>query len=510
MPLLRRGRTRPQQALPRFAPQLSLSVPVVTSVSMRLAWSWLAAVIVCVVCMALWLGVSRAEAAFAGSDGVLAVQPLSGSGVILVAPGGSVQHRICPVSAGCRAVGAAKFSPDGRSLVFATRTGLRIVSIDGRCVDCQFGRAAAPGFTPDGTAVTFVNGGALLQDGIDSLHQATVLKGGISTAAWSSTGALAVVRHGGVWIGSPNRMRSIGKGHAPSWSPDATKLALVRHGWVMIVGRTGQARRLVRGSAPAFAPNGKAVAYIGASHELRTVSIAGGASHEVGHVHGRSVDWQPLPARARACVAPAGSRVIAQTAKAVVTEHYVPGPDGYSPKYAYMGCLFSDGQERLLEKFTTNNVDGITSVSTAGVGGDYAALVNAYNDPHYGDYSDSVTEFDLRTGAPARPLPPGFLCPNQGEYDCAMIDHIVVASDGAYAVHTQGGSLCSSPPEYQSCWLETIDAHDKFGPRTLDEATSALTSSGFPSTGPALTGLTLSGTTVTWDHAGAPRSAELG
>ena len=449
-----------------------------------------------------------AVAAFPGKDGLLAVQPLQGSGVVLIAPDGSGERRECAEA--CGYVGVPRFSPGGRSLVFATASGLKLIGLDGSCLDCEFGFAVDPGFTSDGTEVTFVSGGQLVEDGIDGLPTATLLEGGISDAVWSSQGELAVVRGGRIWTGKPGSLRLFGRGASPSWSPAGTRLAFVRDGWVIVRGPRGS-RRLARGTAPAFAPDGNAIAYIGRDHAVEIIGIGGGRNRRVGRVRARSVDWQPFPATASSCLAPSGSTVIARSSDAVVTERSVPDPEGPVYKgeysYAYMGCLLSNGEERLLEKFTPtpNTDDGTTSVAAAGIGGPYAALVNYVDDAHYDEFSDTVAEFDLRTGRAAQTGLNPLSCPNSVDYspyDCGLIDQIVVTDDGAYAVHTQGQAQCSNGETM--CWLETIVANDHTGPTTLDEVLSQGVAPG-----PFLTNMAISGNTLTWDHDGSPRSAEL-
>ena len=78
----------------------------------------------------------------------------------------------------------------------------------------------------------------------------------------------------------------------------------------------------------------------------------------------------------------------------------------------------------------------------------------------------------------------------------------MLGSDAVSAVHVDlkgqdvNGNSCN-------CAVEQIQASDSTGVRTLDTITQ---SSGSP---PALTILTLTGDTLTWEHNGTPRSAQL-
>ncbi|HEY5318292.1 MAG TPA: hypothetical protein VIJ20_09945 [Solirubrobacteraceae bacterium] len=123
--------------------------------------------------------------------------------------------------------------------------------------------------------------------------------------------------------------------------------------------------------------------------------------------------------------------------------------DSDSTNAAYMGCLRADGHARLLERFF-NGEDSETYVSAAAVGADYAALA---------------------TGGSAA-------------WTAALID----------------GNPCNVTT---SCTVEQIMASDATGLHALDA--TATPGSG----GSWLTALSLSGSTLSWDHAGTPQSAEL-
>ena len=98
---------------------------------------------------------SPALAAFPGANGVLAVQPVSGGGIVLVGANGQGAHRICTVKAACGTPRRPRWSPDGRAIVFAG-PAIRIVYPDGSCMNCQFGAAANPVFKPGGTVISFI------------------------------------------------------------------------------------------------------------------------------------------------------------------------------------------------------------------------------------------------------------------------------------------------------------------------------------------------------------------
>ncbi len=377
---------------------------------------------------------------------------------------------------------------------------MTLIYADGSCLNCNIGGGRHPAFTSDPSLLTYVSGGQLVQSGIDGLLKATILGSGVSDAVWSGQGLLAVVRAGHVWAGKPGppapdrpRERTL---VVSAGGPDR----LCNRGWVMVARLGHKARRLMRGGAPAWSPDGNSIAFIDKRHDLRIVAASGGHARRVGHFRARSVDWQPVPATPpAACVAPPGSKVIASAPGAVVTSDTASGsapPGGVLPT-AYMGCLTADGRERLLESFSFSSIDYVAGVSGAAVAGNYAALINSTTDPHYGGSSYTVGVYDLRTSAPAAGLGGESTgCPDYN-YNCyALMDGLVLGIDGFSAVHTQ-----SESPTCPHC--EQIVAADSAGIRTLDSVTTS------SSMAPALTGLTLSGDTLTWQHSGTPESAQL-
>jgi hypothetical protein len=450
-----------------------------------------------------------ASAAFPGGDGLLAVQPARGPGVLLVDASTGRQRRLCAGHSPCAIARRPRWSSDGRSLALSPngRGRVSLVYPDGSCQDCAAIGGTDAAFTADPAVVGVITGGRLREYGSDGIRESGFIATGISAAVWSAAGRLAVARGGRVWTGRPGRLRPLGVGSDPSWSPGGAWLAIVRRGWITLVGvRSERARRLVRGTAPAWSPNGTSVAFIAPGGALSIAAVSSGRARRVGQVRGAAVDWQPIPVQSPAgCVAPPGSTTIASSSTAVVSRRSILAPGAPVASQAYMGCLASTGRERFLQRFTFETIDDATSVSDAAVGGGFAGLVAYQRDMHYGGSGYSVSVFDLRTGTVVPRLGGQQVVCGDYSYSCdSSLDGLVVAADGASAVHTSIVQLGTGNAASQA---EQIVASDAAGIHVLDSATSISTNAQLPPI--VLTGLALTDTSLSWQHGGAPQSATL-
>ena len=468
---------------------------------------------------ALWA--SPAMAAFPGHNGMLAVAPLQGPGVLVMSSHGAGQHLICPQSGSCPVVGSPRWSPDGQAITYSgpAAQGISVIYDDGSCLDCQpFGTppyssigASMPAFTSTPALLSLIAGGALVEFGSDGLQKQTVLSGHVSDAVWSAEGELAVVQSGRVLAGRPGHLHSLGRGSNPSWAPGGSRLALVRRGWVTVV-RVGHhaVKRVARGSAPAFSPDGKWIAFIGRGSRLSMVASAGGRVHRVRDIQARYVDWQPVTANPPSCAAPPGSATVASSPAARVTADRGPVPDfpdqGYTAP-GYMGCLLSTGRERLLTRYDFQSIDDTSSGSDFLTIGNFAAFIEDDADPHYGGSGETVRVFDLGTGMESQSLGGQQAACGDYSYSCdSDADQLALNSEGFSAVHTSVTQLATTIASAAQV-TEQILAVDSTGMHVEDTVTES--ESGYNLPPPHLTDLQLTGDTLTWLHDGSPRTATL-
>jgi hypothetical protein len=394
---------------------------------------------------------------------------------------------------------------------------LHVIYLDGSCLTCGISTVGnLPGdaiFARNPTLLIaagnyrlpsgYLSPTSVVEFGTDQLPRKTLLSYAVDPA-WSSRNELAAVRRGWIWSGAPGKLRRLTQGSNPSWSPGGTQIALARGGWVLVGPvRGGSFRRLVPGTAPAWSPDGRWIAFFGTDHRLNVIPVGGGRVRRVGRVTGKRVDWQPLPPKPPApCLTPPGSTVVASSDQAILSMVSLAPSDAYQVATgAAMGCLRVEGRERQLFSY-----EGSTTVSRAAVAGTYAALAVdsfAAADPHAPvGKSIDVEVFDLRAGAMLRGQGrEGTGCVPYSATSCE-VDQLVLGSDAVSAVRTtKRGQDPSNFP--CTCTVEQIQASDKNGVRTLDSITQPI---GSPA---ALTSLTLTGDTLTWNHNGSPRSAQL-
>jgi hypothetical protein len=472
-----------------------------------------------------------ARAAFPGRNGLLAVQPLRGPGIVLIQADGRGRRRVCAKPADpCAMTSTSRllrpqWSPDGRKLVLETTADypwFEVIYPDGSCLDCLslglgFGGWTEAAFTSNPTLLTAVTnvspGGTnreeLVEYGVDALERRVLLSGPVSDPVWSSRGELALERGGWIWVGSPGMLRRVTHGSAVSWSPDGRKIVFVQGRWLMAGAvRRRVFRRLARGAAPAWSPDGKSIAFFDTHHRLSLVRATGGKVRRVGGVRGRTVDWQPLPATAPPpCLTPPGATTVAGSETAIITathanSSYYPFPPGS----AVMACLRGDGRERLISSSTSPPYYyvgfGPTQVALAAP---YAAFAETVDNTHDQYMVSVINLYDLRTGLIVRHRGGQVATCGSSPPCTSTVDQLVLGSDAVSAVHTTVRDASCPVPPGPNCGntVEQIEASDSTGVHTLDSASE-------PDGSPAqLTNLGLTGDTVTWEDNGIPHSAQL-
>lgn len=467
----------------------------------------------------LLLTVGSADAAFPGRNGLLAVQPLKGRETVLVEPDGSGKRLVCLVEPTC-GFGyyyRPMWSPDGRTLLldgewahdFSGGVG---IYPDGTWAFDFEGEGGA--FTANPTLLTGLDNGRLIEYGTDGLARKVLpSRTGKSGPLWSSRGEMTLVRGGWIWVGSPGKLRRFMRGSAPAWSPDGARIVFVRGGWLMTAPVGRRSRRLVRGTAPAWSPDGRWIAFFAKGHRLSLIRADGGRVRRVPGVEGWNVDWQPIPAKPPvACQAPPGSEVIASNDTDVLSVDHVPVSAPFGADFAALGCWRPAGREIPLSSLTLGLGDiEPADVSAGAVNGPYAAIVTYWSSTGYatsgpGSFGqpryrhNSVEVFDLQAFAEGQTSPIGGGESTSCVYDTGttcVIDKLVLGADGVSAAHINDvNNNCT-------CTVEQIQARDGTGVHTLDSVTEPDASS------PSLTNLALAGDTLTWDHQGTAESAQL-
>ena len=500
-----------------------------TRAVVRIAW------LVVLACLLLIVAPYSALATFPGRNGMLVVQPAIGNGLIVVGADGVHPREICGVRTRCHGATDPVWSPDGSKIaaVSPQGSGPDVIYPDGSCFACavpgpfsvgdllSWDPNVGPGFLPDGRLVVSVvqpvDGitpapqlGAVNTDGIG--FQPFKVAGSWQQPAWSPTGQLAAVRSVkrkpevfvlNPLVGSARQLTRDGA-NSPSWSPDGRRLAAVHDGWIeLIASHGGRPRRLTRGRAPAWAPDSTELAFVGADNRLFVIAAGGGRPRAVGHIRAVRVDWQPVTGKPPShCQAPAGSTVLAASPDATISiDSLFGGP------FSVLGCLTSDGRERLLEAFPPGGPSSFEVVEDAVFAGDYAALVNHAASNH-SPGERTVAVFDLRTGNTVANWGAETAGCNCWDAD---VDQLVLGPDAVTAAHTWVTNINCYPGQGAACTMTTVEqivANDRSGTHVLDSITT--TGPDDPSAVPStLSQLSLSGDTLTWSHAGIPQSAQL-
>jgi Tol biopolymer transport system component len=178
------------------------------------------------------------------------------------------------------------YSRNGRRIVFDTGAQLAMIGADGsglRLLPAVTADDGDPVFSPDGRRIAFTGTNERGTTDLyvrrldDGAAQAIVYDA--SDPAWSSRNRIAYVREGNVYSADPNgrKRRFVTSGVSPDWSPDGSRLVLVRPspsltfavdmGRIVVVNANGRGLRRIGSSNdlsnPVWSPDGKWIAFEG-------------------------------------------------------------------------------------------------------------------------------------------------------------------------------------------------------------------------------------------------------
>ncbi len=301
-----------------------------------------------------------------------------------------------------------------------------------------------------------------------------------------------VVRGGRIWtLSSRGRLRLLASGSQPSWSPDGTRVAFARTGWIWVARLGGGGRhRVIRGSAPVWSPDGLRIAYLAPGGLPYVVDAGGGYPRRLGSLPARSLDWQPLPRTSgRVCRRPDHSVVVARDAQAVVWSISTPISEAPgATQVSWYGCLRAVGRVHLLDSGVNG---GYLSASLgAKLAGRYAAVGFTTYDGKYDQGSDVLEMVDLSSGRFVWTAFPG--CPSQPSEPTQCLGGVALADTSGFAAwSTREGTPTYHSINAVSCPSVSLCVAADDGGRIL---TSTNPTGGRPSW--AITNVTQSGFTA--------------
>jgi hypothetical protein len=342
------------------------------------------------------LALLAVPAAASAASGRLAVTPVSGPGLITVAPSGGHTTRICTQVSLCGSPSSPAWSPNGEGLAFVDRDTGRpvIVAPDGTCLWCL----GAGQLTSDhGRAVQFpTNDSVALFDAHDGGARGLSLTGGGTV-----TIRARAVRPGAVSV----------KGSR----------AVVRRRTIFIQSKAGAPmRRLVAGTSPSWSPGGTRLAYIAPGGRVATIRPNGTARHDVGSVRGRDVVWGPPPTT----TCSTRGTIVQRSSTSVIHE-------GQSINRSWNVCLALLGRTRRLAHDPGGS--STTDLHSSLLAGRFVAAVVDLATEHGDECTAALRVIDLATQTRA-------FSTSVGGGDCPPLDDAALDPSGAVVWHEQSAA----------------------------------------------------------------------
>ena len=184
------------------------------------------------------------------------------------------------------------WSPDGTKLAFVLGGAIETCTVSS-CTPAQVGAATGsePVWSPDGTTIAYVNGGSIHTVGTSAPNTDTLITTG-TDPSWSPNGASLAFSNGGAVytcaVSSCSPTQLVASGTQPAWSPDASTIAYQAqsggHSQIFVIPVGGGSATQVtpsapfstdEESAPSWSPDNTSIVYADSVNGIQEVTKAG-------------------------------------------------------------------------------------------------------------------------------------------------------------------------------------------------------------------------------------------